>query len=111
MYDTPPHDDEASRHCRASTATNTYAINAAGNQYSIVYSGLQHQTDEQMAHHPQIVWVEMKQFLAANMTVLHKVDSLTGLPLFMLAAVGKSSDLESVYNLLVEYPSVMFTVK
>ena len=65
-------------------------INAADNQYSIVYSGLQHQTDEQMAHHPQIVWVEMKQFLAANMALLHKVDSLTRLPLFMLATVGES---------------------
>ena len=53
----------------------------------------------------------MKQFLAANMTVLHEVDSVTGLPLFMLAAVGKSSDLESVYNLLVEYPGAMFTVR
>ena len=54
-----------------------------------------------------LVWAEMKQFFAANMTVLYKVDSVTGLALFMLAAVEKSTDLESVYNLLVEYPSAM----
>ena len=54
-----------------------------------------------------LLWAEMTRFFAQNMTVLHEVDSLIGLPLFMLAAVDKSSDLESVYNLLVEYPSAI----
>ena len=56
-----------------------------------------------------LMWAEMKHFLAANMTVLHEVDSPTGLPLFKLAAEDNIIILESVYNLLVAYP--VFTVR
>jgi len=41
------------------------------------------------------------------MPVVNEIDVLTGLPLFMLAATGPTSDIESVYNLLKEYPSAM----
>jgi len=40
----------------------------------------------------------------AYMPALYEVDWLTGLGVFMLAAVGENSDLESVYNLLKENP-------
>ena len=49
----------------------------------------------------------MKQIFASNMPVVNEIDVLTGLPLFMLAAIGPTSDIESVYNLLKEYPSVV----
>ena len=39
-------------------------------------------------------WVDMKQFFTVNMAVLHEADSLTGLPRFMLATIGPTSDLE-----------------
>jgi len=49
-------------------------------------------------------WVNMKQILAVNIPAVYEVDELTGLPVFMLAAVGPTSILESVYRLLKEYP-------
>ena len=51
-----------------------------------------------------IKWVDMKIFFLENMLALHDIDVITGLPLFMLAAVGSDSDLESTYNLLKNYP-------
>lgn len=42
--------------------------------------------------------------LRADMTAIEKMDSATGLSMFMLAAVGDESDFEAVYRLLVEYP-------
>jgi len=39
-----------------------------------------------------------------NMPVVDEIDVVTGLPLFMLAAVGPTSDIESIYNLLRENP-------
>jgi len=52
-------------------------------------------------------WVDMKVIFAGNMPAIHEVDTVTGLPLFMLAAVGSSSDMESVYHLLKEFPSAI----
>ena len=49
----------------------------------------------------------MKQIFTSNMPVVNEIDVLTGLPLFMLAATGPTSDIESVYNLLKEYPSAI----
>jgi len=48
----------------------------------------------------------MKLIFGAHMpAVVHEVDDrLTGLSLFMLAAVGPRSDLESIYQLLKEFP-------
>jgi len=52
-------------------------------------------------------WSYMKQIFTSNMPVVDEIDVLTGLPLFMLAATGPTSDIESVYNLLKEYPAAM----
>jgi len=52
-------------------------------------------------------WVDTKQIFAANMPALYEVDVVTELPLFLLAAVGPSSDIESVYHLLKEFPTAI----
>jgi len=49
-------------------------------------------------------WSDMRQIFAVNMPAIQEVDVLTGLPLFMLAAVGQNSTIESVYHLLKENP-------
>jgi len=54
-----------------------------------------------------LVWVDMKKIFAVNMPAIHEMDELTGLAVFMLAAVGPTSDIESIYNLLKEYPSAI----
>merc|ERR1740136_438871 len=54
-----------------------------------------------------LTWVDIRQILAVNMPVIYEVDGLTGLPIFMLAAVGPKSNIESVYHLLKEYPSAL----
>merc|ERR1711935_971027 len=56
-------------------------------------------------------WSHVKQIFISNMPVVNEVDVLTGLPLFMLAAIGPTSDIESVYNLLKEYPSIINNMK
>jgi len=50
-------------------------------------------------------WSYMELIFTSNMPVITEMDVLTGLPVFMLAATGPTSDVESVYNLLKEYPS------
>ena len=52
-----------------------------------------------------LAWVDVRQIFAVNMPAIHDIDGLTGLTVFMLAAVGPNSSIESVYNLLKEYPS------
>jgi len=52
-----------------------------------------------------LAWVDVKKIFAVNMPAIHDVDDLTGLPVFMLAGIGPTSDIESVYNLLKEYPT------
>ena len=47
-------------------------------------------------------WSYMKQIFTSNMPVINEIDVLTGLPLFMSAATGPTSDIEPVYNLLKE---------
>jgi len=49
-------------------------------------------------------WYYMEQIFTANMPVINQIDALSGLPLFLLAAAGPTSDIESVYNLLKESP-------
>lgn len=39
-------------------------------------------------------WSYLKQIFIANMPVVNDIDELTGLPLFMLAAIGENSDIE-----------------
>ena len=51
-----------------------------------------------------LTWADMRQIFSANMPAIHEVDGMTGLPVFVLAAVGPTSDIESVYNLLRKYP-------
>jgi len=46
----------------------------------------------------------MEEIFSANMPATYEVDAKTGLSLFMLAAVGPSSKIESVYHLLREFP-------
>jgi len=52
-------------------------------------------------------WVDLKPIFVANMPAVYKVDAVTGLPVFMLAAVGESSDMESVYHLLRQLPTAI----
>jgi len=52
-------------------------------------------------------WYYMKQIFMANMPVINEIDPLSGLPLFLIAAAGPSSNIESVYNLLHEFPGAM----
>eukprot|EP00555_Chaetoceros_dichaeta_P010263 CAMPEP_0198270964 /NCGR_PEP_ID=MMETSP1447-20131203/47296_1 /TAXON_ID=420782 /ORGANISM="Chaetoceros dichaeta, Strain CCMP1751" /LENGTH=342 /DNA_ID=CAMNT_0043963313 /DNA_START=87 /DNA_END=1115 /DNA_ORIENTATION=- len=49
-------------------------------------------------------WEKMKQIFDVNMPAIYEVDWLSGLPMFMMAAEGPQSDLESVYNLLKQHP-------
>ena len=49
-------------------------------------------------------WKSVRRVFEANMLAVQEVDSISGLPLFALAAVGVGSDLESAYKLLREYP-------
>ena len=49
-------------------------------------------------------WEHMQQMFDGNMPAIYEADEVTALPLFMLAAVGKKSDIESIFNLLKEYP-------
>jgi len=49
-------------------------------------------------------WIDVKKVFAAHMPVIQEIDTVSGLPAFMLAASGSTSDIESVYNLLKEYP-------
>jgi len=53
-------------------------------------------------------WSYMKQIFTLNMPVVNEIDVRTGYPLFMLAAIGPTCDIESVYNLLKECPSAMY---
>lgn len=52
-------------------------------------------------------WADMKLVFAANMPAIYQIDVITGLPIFMLSAVGPASNMESIYNLLKELPSVI----
>jgi len=54
-------------------------------------------------------WEHMQEIFDLHMPVIQNKDVLTGMPLFMLAAIGQSSDIESIYNLLKEYPSAIQT--
>lgn len=56
-------------------------------------------------------WEVMRQIFVANMPAIYEVDWMTGLPLFMLAAVGPYSDVESVYNLLKQDPLAIGSIK
>jgi hypothetical protein len=49
-------------------------------------------------------WNDIKCIFEANMVAIYERDVVTGLSVFMLAAVGMKSDLESVYRLCREYP-------
>jgi len=49
-------------------------------------------------------WNYMEKIFIAHMPLIQETDVQSGLPAFMLAAIGPASDIESVYNLLKEYP-------
>ena len=46
----------------------------------------------------------MQQIFSVNMHTIHEADGMTGLPVFMLAATGSTSDIKLVYKLLREHP-------
>jgi len=50
-------------------------------------------------------WANMERIFHNHMPAIDEVDAITGLPLYMLAAIGLDSDIESVYNLLRENPA------
>merc|ERR1711957_302071 len=85
------------------------SINSDGN--SDIYYNWGREKDEDPGRLPLctaaarcLTWVDMQQIFSVNMPAIHEVDGMTGLPVFMLAAAGPTSDIEAVYNLLREYP-------
>jgi len=52
-------------------------------------------------------WLDVQSIFAVNMPAIEEKDILTGLQLFMLAAVGLDSKLESIYQLLRAFPSTI----
>jgi len=52
-------------------------------------------------------WFYMRLIFAAHMPAIIEGDACTGLQLFMLAAVGPESDLDSIYGLLREHPAAI----
>jgi len=53
-------------------------------------------------------WKNAKNISEANNVAIYDIDSaVTGFPVALLAAVGRSSDLESVYYLIKEYPPAL----
>ena len=52
-------------------------------------------------------WIDLKEIFLANMLAIYEIDAWTGLPIFMLAAIGVDSDLESVYCILREHPGAL----
>ena len=51
--------------------------------------------------------IYIEKIFTAYMPVIYKTDVLLGLPFSMLVAVGPTSDIGSVFNLLKEYPAVV----
>jgi len=49
-------------------------------------------------------WKDTKRIFDAYQPAIYETDAVTGLPVSLLAAVGPSSDLESVYRLCRENP-------
>ena len=49
-------------------------------------------------------WASVRRIFDANMPAIRELDGATGLPPFILAAIGPSSKLESTHNLLRKYP-------
>ena len=54
-----------------------------------------------------IKWPDMQQIFTVNMAEIQEIDTVTGIPMFMLAAVGKDSDLELVFRLLKDFPPAL----
>ena len=52
-------------------------------------------------------WSFIRQNFKVNMPVVNEIDLLTGLPIFILAAAGSGSNLESTYNLLKEHSAAI----
>ena len=50
-------------------------------------------------------WADTKLIFESNMMAIYDRDIVTGLSPFMLASVGQSSDIESIYRLLRENPA------
>lgn len=55
-------------------------------------------------------WTYIRQVFTVNMPAIHEVDVITGLPLFMLTAIGANGNLESTYNLLKNYPAAIMLI-
>lgn len=51
---------------------------------------------------------KLQEIYRSYMPAITEIDPLTGLSLFMLAAIGPDSDLNTVYHLLLEYPVIIF---
>ena len=57
-----------------------------------------------VAEAKSLQWLQMKDLFAVNKPAVYNVDTVTTLSVFMLAAVGPTSGIESVYNVLREHP-------
>ena len=54
-----------------------------------------------------IVWENVRHIFALNMPAIYKTNELTRSQVFLLAAIGEISDIESAYKLLRKYPSAI----
>lgn len=52
-------------------------------------------------------WEYMERIFDAYGAAIYEIDTVTGLSVAMLAAVGPNSDIESVYRMLKEYPHAL----
>jgi len=57
-----------------------------------------------------LTWGDMRLIFSVNMPAIQDIDEMTGLRVFMLAAAQPASDIESVYNLLREYPPALLPI-
>jgi len=61
-----------------------------------------------IASEQSITWSDgLCQILKGYGGAIEEVDVLTGLEAFMLAAIGTNSDMETVYNLLLDHPAAI----
>ena len=63
-----------------------------------------------MAAIRSLKWNVVRIIFEAHMPAIYDVDEKTGMHVFMLAAVGDKSDLESTFRLLRMYPPAIMSV-
>lgn len=52
-------------------------------------------------------WTTMERIFNGNKPAIYEIDEVTDLPISILAAVGPKCDIDSVYSLCKEHPTVL----